>query len=229
MTCLNSCLRICYVYYLPLSVDESIENEDRAPRVGLVSHLLFHLHELGILSEVIHIYQFTIQREYISFRTFKFDHIMTSDLKKRDRSWIYWIRSVELKDEICEFTNSKGPDISYFPTQNMETIEYIQPESTGKDHILWDMYQELQSFILNLTIVCSFARGKYMPLSSLFNLSKRIQIIYRRYYGHLQTLIEEFNRRFEGQRGYKDLLNFLHDTFSCKVESVQGITSIRGD
>ena len=141
-------------------------------------------------------------------------------------------RFVELRKEICEFLTDKGKDTALFSDKqwlaDLAFLTYITDHLNkfnqclqGKDHFIFDMYQELQSFTLKLRLFSSnLQSGNLCHFPTCSDFQKEYQCDFSKYHCNCETLLKEFSERFDAFKEHKDLFNFIRDPFTCDVESV---------
>ncbi|KII65185.1 hypothetical protein RF11_13431 [Thelohanellus kitauei] len=133
-------------------------------------------------------------------------------------------RFVKLKDSICEFFSSKGQNICIFSdkewlrcvffTDMTNHLNTFNLRLQGKDHFIFDIYHEMQSFILKLRLLSdNWQVGNLYHFPVCLTFQKELERGFRSYYCHFQTLVEEFNRGFYALREQKNLFNFIRDQF----------------
>jgi len=132
---------------------------------------------------------------------------------------------------MCEFLTDKGKDTALctdkqwladlaFLTDITDRLNTFNLRLPCKDHFIFDVYQELESFTLELRLFCSNMHSgklRHFPTCSYFQ--KEHQCDFSRYHCDCETLLKKFFERFDAFKEHKDLFHFIHDTFTCNVES----------
>lgn len=141
-------------------------------------------------------------------------------------------RFVELRSEICTFLNDKGKETAVFDDKTWLSdlafltditghLNTVNQHLQGKDHFIFNMFQDLQGLQLKFQLFQSHLEsGNLVHFPTCLLFQREYQCDFSRYHEYCQTLQAEFKIRFQDFREKKDLFNFMSNPFSCTVQDI---------